>query len=136
MLEIVTKYTWPNDPIPFAGLRIRVDDLAIRYGVAIQNWDVDGLGPASGFGFRLPSGRVYFLEELEHAVQFQGASGPCVYVDAAQLAEFDVEVLASEVSGALGLSRAKIMTDASDDVRQFAAELVSKIAASRAKRGY
>lgn len=46
MLELVDSYTWPNDGIPFAGLGLRMDDLATRLGVAVHTWDIEGLGPA------------------------------------------------------------------------------------------
>jgi hypothetical protein len=51
MLELVDSYTWPNDGFPFAGLGLRMDDLASRLGVAVHTWHVDGLGPARGLGF-------------------------------------------------------------------------------------
>jgi hypothetical protein len=72
MLEVVTSYTWPTDGVYLAALDTRVDDLAARLGVGVHAWDVDGLGPARGFGFRLPSGRVYLLEELGFAVRHRG----------------------------------------------------------------
>ena len=40
MLELVDSYTWPNDGTPFAGLGLRMDDLASRLGVAVHTWDV------------------------------------------------------------------------------------------------
>jgi hypothetical protein len=76
VLEVLNAYAWPNDGLSFEFLMIRVDDLAKHLGLTIQSWDVDGLGPARGFGFRLPSGRVYLTHVVELAVRPQGARGP------------------------------------------------------------
>lgn len=135
MLEIVTSYTWPNDGIPFAGLRVRVVDLAVRLGVAVHQWDVDGLGPARGFGFRTACGRVYLLEELVLSVKYHGASGPNFYVDAAELATVGTAALVEEVVAALGLAPSDVVTFADAAAEKSAAELVAKVAAARAKRG-
>lgn len=135
MLEVVTSYTWPIDGIPFAGLHIRVDDLATRLGLAVQKWDVDGLGPAKGFGFRSPSGRVYLLQELELAVKYQGATGPVVYVDAADLATVGTKSLVDDIISALGLSHSDVVTFANTAVERNAAELVKKATAARINRG-
>jgi hypothetical protein len=82
MFEVITSHTFPHMAIPFVGLRIRVDDLAARFGATVQEWEVDGLGAARGFGLRAPSGRIYLVEELADAVRYQGALGPWIHVDA------------------------------------------------------
>ena len=92
-LELLTSYTWPTDVVPLGGLTVRINDLAARLGLPLQMWDVDGLGPARGFGGRLPSGWVVLLEELENAVKYHGAKGPSVYVDAAVLGAIGAEPL-------------------------------------------
>jgi hypothetical protein len=133
MLEVVTSYSWPNDGIPFAGLTVRVDDLAVRLELAIHKWDADGLGPASGFGFRTASGRVFLLEELELAVKYHRASGPSVYVDAADLAMLGTKVLVDDVVSALGVPQSSVMIFADAAAEQRAAELVARVAAARGK---
>jgi hypothetical protein len=134
MLDIVTSNTWPNDGIPFAGLRIRVDDLAARLGVAVHKWNVDGLGPAYGFGFCTPSGRVYLVQELELSVKYQRASGPAVYVDAAELATVGAIALVEEMVMVLGLAPPDVETFADAAAEKRAAALVAEVAAANAKR--
>jgi len=135
MLELVDSYTWPNDGIPFAGLGLRMDDLASRLGVAVHTWDVDGLGPARCLGFRSVSGRVYLLQELELAVRYHGAPGPEVHVDAAELATFCPEALVHDVVATLGIARQNVPFVADKSVQQNAAALVARWSAERAKPG-
>jgi hypothetical protein len=132
MFEAVTSYTWPNDGISFASLGMRVDDLANRLGLPVHAWDVDGLGPARGFGFRVPTGRVYLLEELEMAVRYHGATGPSVYVDALDLATLGAKALIQEVVTGLGLQESDIAFVADSDLQKQAANVVAIVAASRA----
>ncbi len=103
MFEYVRTYTWPNEGIAFAGLDIRVDDLANRLGVGVQEWDVDGLGEARGFGLRSQSGVVYVLEELKLMVLYKGARGPSVYADAADLVRLGTDALIDELFAAIEL---------------------------------
>lgn len=131
-IEPLTAFAWPTDGVPLAGLAVRVDDLAARLGVPVLAWDEDGLGPARGICCRVPSGRVYFLEELELAVMHQGARGPTVYVDAADLGAFGVGPLVAEVLAALGLSRSDLTGEAGPDETRYAAELVARVAAGKA----
>jgi hypothetical protein len=109
MIEPLVSYTWPTDPFPLAALGVRVDALAGRLGLSVHDWNVDGLGPARGYGGRLPSGRVILLEELQLAVKHHGAQGPIVYVDAAELAAVGPELLVGELLAALGLSRSDLV---------------------------
>jgi hypothetical protein len=132
MLEVVASYTWPNYLMPIAGLCIRVDALAVRHYVDIQKWDVDGLGSAKGFAFRAASGRVFLLEELEDAVKYKGAKGPYVNTDAADLAAVGAAVLVEEVVEALGLRPTDVVTYADAAAEKRAADLVAKLAATRA----
>jgi hypothetical protein len=113
--------------VPLAALAIRVEALAARLDLPLRIWDEPGLGPACGFGCRLPSGRVCFLEELELAIQHQGARGPAVYVDAADLGSLGVEPMVAEVLGALGLSRSDLAGVAGIDAQQAAAELAARV---------
>jgi hypothetical protein len=100
--------------------------------MAIHQWDVDGLGPAKGFGFRAVSGRVYLIEELKDAVKYKGARGPYVYADAAELATAGAAALVEEVVSAPGLAHTDVITFADAAAEKYAAELVAKLAAARA----
>jgi hypothetical protein len=135
MLELVDSYTWPNDGIPFAGVGLRMDDLASRLGVALHTWHVDGLGPARGLGFRSASGPVYLLQELEMAVRYHGAPGPEVQVDAAELASLGAEALVEDVVVTLGIAPRDVVFVADKSVQQSAAALVARCSAHRAERG-
>jgi hypothetical protein len=130
MLELVNAYTWPNDGIPFAGLGLRMDELASRLGVKVHLWNVDGLGPARGLGFRSESGRVYLLQELEMAVRYHGASGPEVHADAADLASLGAEALVDDLVAALGIARRHVVFVADSSAQQRAAALVALCRAS------
>jgi hypothetical protein len=135
MLQLVKSYTWPNEGIPFAGLGLRIDDLASRLGLAVHTWNVDGLGPARGLGFRSETGRVYLLQELEMALRYHGAPGPEVHADAAELASVGAEALIEDVVVTLGIARRDVVFVADESVRQTAAALVARCSAERAKRG-
>jgi hypothetical protein len=135
MLELLDSYTWPTDGIPFAGLGLRMDELALRLGVAVRTWHVDGLGPARGLGFRSASGRVYLLQELEMAVRYHGAPGPEVHIDAADLASFGTEALVDDVVVTLGIARRDVVFVADESVQRSAATLVARCSALRPERG-
>jgi hypothetical protein len=134
-LEALTSFTWPTGTVPLASLSIRVDDLAARLGTPVHAWNEDGLGPARGFGGRLPSGRVVLLEELQYAVQHHGARGPVVYVDAVELAAAGPEPLAAEVVAALGLSPSDLVCIADQTDQEFAEELATRSREARAVQG-
>jgi hypothetical protein len=102
------KARWPTVQVPLASLGLRVDELATRLNLPVHAWYEDGLGPARGVGCRLPSGRLFLLEELQLAVRHQGSRGPTLYVDAADLTAGGVESLLEEILQALQLSRADL----------------------------
>jgi hypothetical protein len=108
MLEPLSSYTWPTDGWPLAALSIRVDDLAARLGLSVLTWQEDGLGTARGVLCRLPSGRVFLLQELETKVQYYNAKGPDVYVDAGDVGDQGVEPMLNEVLDGLQLSRSDV----------------------------
>lgn len=134
MLEVLTSYTWPNDGFPFASLDVRVNELARRLGLDVQQWDVDGLGRARGFGFRAASGRVYLLEEVDLSVTHSGTNGPGVYVDAGELATVGSAILVADVIAALGLAPSEVVVVADTAAEKFAAQLVAKVARARLNR--
>ena len=128
-LELVTSYTWPTDRFFLACLSIQVDILAGRLGIKTHTWDVDGLGPARGFGGRLSSGRVILVEELEY-----GGPYPAVYVDSAELSTSGPEALVAELCRELGLSTTDFLRVAGDADRVAATELMGQVIAVRAQR--
>ena len=128
-LEPLTSYTWPTDRYPLASLSVRVDNLAARLGIEAHAWQVDGLGPARGFGGRLPSGRVILVEELEY-----GRPYPAVWVDAAELSTFGPDALVAEVCRELGLTPPEIVRVAGNTERLAATELTGQVIAARAQR--
>jgi hypothetical protein len=130
-LEVLASYTWPTDAVPLAALCVRVDDLAVRLGLPVRAWEVDGLGPARGFGGRLPSGHVILLEELELAVRYHGARGPVVYVDAAELGALGPEPLMTELLTELSLSRLDLVGVAGQADQRSAAELAARVLAAK-----
>lgn len=126
-LEPPTSFIWATDGVPLAALAVRVETLAARLDLPLRTWDEPGLGPARGLGCRPPSGRVCFLEELELAIQHQGARGPTVYVDAADLGSLGAEPMAAEVLDSLGLSRSDLAWVAGIGAQQAAAELAARV---------
>ncbi|QJW93760.1 hypothetical protein [Frigoriglobus tundricola] len=126
-LEPLTSFTWATHGVPLAALAVRVEALAAGLDLPLRMWDEPGLGPARGFGCRMPSGRACLLEELELAIRYQGARGPTVYVEAADLGALGVAPMVAEVLGALGLSRSDLAGVAGTDAQQGAAELVSRM---------
>lgn len=73
--------------IPLCTVNVSVAQLAQRFGIAVSRWEEPGLGSASGFVCKLPSGLVLFLEELDHAVKHLGFGGPTISVEATALGE-------------------------------------------------
>lgn len=102
------QYPWPTVEVPLASLGIRVDELAARLNLPIHTWNQGGLGPTRGLGGHLPSGKPFELQELQLAVEYQGAKGPNVFVDAADLTGHGVESLLEEILDALHLSRSDV----------------------------
>lgn len=130
-VELVMSYTWPTDAFPLAALAVRVDALAGRLGMTVLTWVEDGLGPARGFGVRMPSGRVYLFEELELSVRHDGARGPNVYVDAAELARDGVTVLVAELLEGCGLVECDLASVATTRDQETAAGVAARPLAHR-----
>jgi hypothetical protein len=77
-----------------------------------------------------PSGRIVFIFELRHLIEYHRALGPTVYIDAAEIAKFGIEPLVSEVLTGLGLSQHDIDWVAPAE-NQMAALDAAKWAAAR-----
>src|SRR5262245_60200969 len=133
-LEVLASYTWPTAPVALAALAVRVDDLATRLGVAVHTWDEDGLGPACGFGGRLPSGCVVLLQELQYSIQYHGAIGPGVFVDASELGAVGPDPLVEELLAELGLSKSDLAGVVDEAALRNAAELAARARAAQTAR--
>jgi len=96
-------YRWSGGEYSLATLRVRVDELAERLGFRVDSWEEDGLGPARGAVLRLSTGKLILLQELVYLIESATNKGPCVWVDAADLAALGVTLLLHEVLGELGL---------------------------------
>lgn len=107
-LEQVFQHIWSTDDRLMARLAVRLEDIAAKNDLTLQNWIEDGLGPAIGCGGRLPSGVIIFLRELEHLISRSKAKGPDVFADAADLQEIGVDKLLSETLSALSLDPADV----------------------------
>jgi hypothetical protein len=134
-LQTLLSYTWPTHVVWLAALTVRVDDLAARLRLAVQAWEVDGLGPARGFGGRLPSGHVVLLEELEFDVRHGRAAGPVVYVDAFDLGAVGPDALVAELLAALSLSRSDLAGVAGEAEQRSAIELAVRVLQNKAEGG-
>ena len=134
MLEPLASHTWPTDRCALATLSVRVDELAARLGLPVFTWQEEGLGTARGVACRLPSGRVFLLEELEMSVRYQNAKGPNVYVDATDLGNQRVEALLNEVLEGLQLSLSDVNWLAEAAAQQSAAKLAAGVRAAKGRR--
>jgi hypothetical protein len=89
-----------------------------------QSWDDDGLGPARGVLVRLPSGRIALIKELAFAIWYQGALGPQLVVDGADLVAFGVGSPLEEAIRGLGISESEVAWKADEITRKSAAMIL------------
>jgi hypothetical protein len=122
----IFEHRFPTDDWPLAVLSERVDRLAERLGLAPQDWEVDGLGPARGFCIRTESGLVVLVYELAHAMK-SGLPGPAVSVDASDIARAGIAPLLTEVLDALNLAATAVTWRTPDTTRQHAADFVARV---------
>ena len=128
MVEKVTDYKFTSYDVPIVELRVRVSTIADQFGLTLDYWDEDGLGPACGMFIRLPSGLIVLLVELEHAVRHLGAAGPIIHAAATEVVEFGIEPLVSETLEGLKLGRDVIGWIAPQEVSaQWRAHLATKM---------
>lgn len=116
----ITKYRRSTPEYPLCVLAVPVSEIAASLGIQLHFWNEDGLGPASGFICRLPSGLVLFVQELEHAREHLGAKGPTVLVEANDFVARSVASAANEVLAALGLAANQVSWLQSEAVIQEA----------------
>ena len=122
-LTHLTEYAWQSAEFPVCTVDVPVGLLAERFGIPLAHWEEPGLGGASGFGCRLASGLVLFLEELSHAREHLGAKGPTIYVEATELVERGIQsTLASTLAG-LDLSPQSVTWSQTETGLQAAREI-------------
>ena len=81
------EFKWDTTDVPLCQLTVQLVDLAYRHKLPVHQWVEDGLGDACGFFCELPSGLKVHAQELAHAVEYLGAQGPAIDVDASVLAK-------------------------------------------------
>jgi len=127
-VQQVRDYRFPGIDMPIARFRWRVSEIAERNGWAVETWEEDGLGEASGFFLKLPSGRTIFLLELRHLVEHFRERGPTAYIDASELAKLGVEALLEEILTSLGLSQQDVDWVAPPENQEIALDAVKRTA--------
>jgi hypothetical protein len=130
VISQVSEYRFTSPDLPIISLRVRIAEIAERFGLTVETWEEDGLGPACGMFLKFPSGRVMLLRELEHAVEHLGQKGPTVYVGASEVAAVGVEPLVTEVQESLGLKNDAVAWVASNDIRGAAAQILARMTRS------
>jgi hypothetical protein len=99
---------WRGGEFPLASLEIRVNELAARLNLPVYREQENVISPVLGFGGRLPSGRIFLLEEIGHPFDPPRSGDVVLTVDAADLAGQGAEPLLAEVLQALGLTRSDV----------------------------
>ena len=129
----MSDFRWPTEGVPLASTRRRAVELAQRVGAKLEDWEEDGLGPASGFALLTPAGRVVQVRELAHQVE-QGWAGAGLDVDAADLLDLGVEALLTEVMDLFGLAAADLIWRVTEtsELRDATARLVELARAAKA----
>lgn len=127
-VEQILEHQWPSRTSTWLfGLNLRVHELANSLGLAVTEWDEDGLGLARGMLLRLETGRVVLVSEFQHAIEFLGSKGASVEVDAHEAAELGFEALATEVKAQLGLSNGHVVV-VPDDMQTWRQEAADSAA--------
>jgi hypothetical protein len=130
----LAAYTWHSFEFPICTLNVPVAELAQRFGFSIVHWDEPGLGSATGFGCKLPSGLVVHLEEFAHARQHLGTAGPTVHMEASELVAQGVERSLTNVLTGLGLSPVNVAWSQSESGLQSARQLIQTAEANTRRK--
>lgn len=97
-------YRWPSgECISIGGLSIRLNEIAERHELTVENYTEDGLGRMSAIGCEFPSGLVVLLEESEYAIECLNAKGPALFADLKLSVTRGMESIRLEVLHELGL---------------------------------
>jgi hypothetical protein len=124
-LIAITEHQWSSPEYPLCELSIPVSEIASSLGIPLHFWSEDGLGPASGFMCRLPSGLVLFVQEFEHARERLGSKGPTVLVEATDLVALGVVAATNEVLAAFGLATHQVSWQQSEAGTQAARQALA-----------
>jgi hypothetical protein len=132
-LEQLREYRWRTDEFPVCSVNVRVAELSRRLGFQEESWNEDGLGKATGFLCRAPSGLIILARELEHAVQHFGDQGPTLYIEADDVMRRGVQTAVNEVLEALSLPESSLTWSQQDSAPEAAREAVAR--AEQKRRG-
>lgn len=110
--------------LPIAGLNIGLEKLESLKGFALEAWEEEGLGPAHGGMFKLASGRLILIRELEHARHYLGERGPGIHADGGDIARMGVEALVAEALEALSLTTSALAWVQNAEARETASRLI------------
>jgi hypothetical protein len=112
-------HKWPSGSgVWLFGIAVRMDVLAKALSVNTEEWDEDGLGLARGAWLKLSTGRVVLVYELAHSIDYLGARGPIVEVDAGEAAALGLSRLTEEVRSELSLTDKQVI-DIYDDAEAW-----------------
>jgi hypothetical protein len=98
------EHRWPTIDWPIAQLIIRIDRIAEKNGLVLEDWIEDGLGELSGCTLQLPSGLVVQLIESTHAIRHFHLRGPALYADAKDVHLAGIDPVLSDALAVLGLN--------------------------------
>lgn len=99
----VWGYRWPSGSDErIAILKPDLAALAASNALVLESWEEEGLGPATGCGCRLPSGRVVALARFEHLAA-SAFPGPNLSVDSEEHRKLGTDRLLAEVRDAFRL---------------------------------
>jgi hypothetical protein len=118
---------------PVCTIQTSVLELSERLQIPLASWVEPGMGKASGFGCRLASGSIVFLEEFDHARECLGA-GPTIYVEASQLIEHGIEDTISRTIAGLSVQRQCVTWSQTEEGLEAAKLVVQAAIERRAKR--
>ena len=117
---------------PLCTIQTPVLELSERLKTPLVSWVEPGMGRATGFGCRLASGSIVFLEEFDHARESLN-SGPTIYVEASQLIENGIEITLGGTIAGLSV-QIQCVTWVQTEEGLQAAKLVVQAAADRQAR--
>ena len=114
---VVSQVNWSAGKWGLAIVTERCDALFARLGLPVRKWEEDGLGDARGGLVCLPSGRIFLVEELSHAIEHLGIPGPYVWADARDVTKLGIDKLLDELTEGFSLQRAQLWWTQSPDSR-------------------
>ena len=95
--QVFEVHRFQTYPQWIGSLRSSASALAGAIGARLMDWEEDGLGPAHGFLWRLPSDRIVLIEELEH-LSSAGQPRIDLQVDLTEVAESGADAILAEAT--------------------------------------